>query len=283
MKVSQINPKVYSFSKFTFSASKNDYKKINSLKTQYVYRFLIIQSGQVKVEINGKEFSCQKGDVVYLIPGDFYRFIPCGCDFSLHNVFFDYFEREKMSLTTFACVYDQAFDKSKCSQKAVFDDALTLNQSGVFSLPTCLELFEHNSHESNLGYSKELFFKLRIMQVVYAIITLNCLTYKNKEDKLQEILRYIKENPTKDLCAKNLEDKFGYHRNYINQMIKDKTGETLSKHIKTSKMKYAKKLMLEMGYTPTETAWALGYYDYSHFYKVFLQEEGVTPSQFVEK
>ena len=107
MKVCQINPKTYSSHKFTFSTLKNDYKKINSLKTQYVYRFLIIQSGQVKVEINGNEFSCQKGDVVYLIPGDFYRLIPCGYDFSLYNVFFDYFYKEDFQLGTFACVYDQ--------------------------------------------------------------------------------------------------------------------------------------------------------------------------------
>ena len=283
MKVCQINPKTYSSHKFTFSTLKNDYKKINSLKTQYVYRFLIIQSGQVKVEINGNEFSCQKGDVIYLIPGDFYRLIPCGYDFSLYNVFFDYFYKEDFQLGTFACVYDQAFDKNKCSQKIVFDDALILNQSGVFSLPTCLDLFEHNGSESSLEYGKELFFKLRIMKVVHSIITLNCLTDRRKEDKVEEILRYIKENPTKDLCAKNLEDMFGYHRNYINQMIKEKTGQSLSKHIKGSKMKYAKKLMLEMGYTPTETAWTLGYYDYSHFYKAFLQEEGRAPSQFVEK
>ena len=98
MKVYQINPIVYSSQKFTFSSLKNDYKKINSLKTQYVYRFLIIQSGQVKVEINGKEFTCQRGDVVYLMPGDFYRFIPCGHDFSLYNVFFDYFYNEDFLL-----------------------------------------------------------------------------------------------------------------------------------------------------------------------------------------
>ena len=121
------------------------------------------------------------------------------------------------------------------------------------------------------------------MQVVYSILTLNCSTDRHKEDKVQEILRYIKDNPTKELRAKNLEEKFGYHRNYINQMIKDKTGEPLGKHILASKMKYAKKVMLEMGYSPTETAWSLGYYDYSHFYKAFLQEEGITPSQFIKK
>lgn len=283
MKVSQINPKVYTWHKFTFSTQKNDYKKINSLKTQYVYRFLIIQSGQIRVQINEKEINCQKGDVIYLIPGDFYRFIPCGLDFSLYNVFFDYVEMEEVTLGTFACVYDQAFDKSKCSQKVVFDDAIALNQSGVFQLTDSLELFEPNGRENDLEYSRQLSLKLRIMQVVYEIISLNSSVDKRKEDKVQEVLRYIKENPTKDLSAKGLEDKFGYHRNYINQMIKDKTGESLSKQIRVSKMKYAKKLMLEMGYTPTETAWELGYYDYSHFYKTFLQEEGVTPSKFIEK
>lgn len=281
MKVCQINPVVYSARNFNFLASKNDYKKINSLKTQYVYRFLTVKSGKVNVEINGREYNCSRGDVIYLIPGDFYRLKPCGCDFSFYNVFFDYFERDDSAPRVYACVYDDTFVLEKCSKRVEFEDGVVLNESKVFHAIESFNGYENTVQNRLDSGVWELSLKISVMQTICKILSINIRESKQKNDKVFEILRYIDDNATENLSATSLGNRFGYHRNYINQMIKERTGNSLSKQVRIAKIKHAKRLMTEMGYTPTETAWTLGYYDYSHFYKNFKKETGLLPTEYI--
>ena len=94
------------------------------------------------------------------------------------------------------------------------------------------------------------------------------------------VVAYIDANPTAALTSDALAEHFGYHKNYLNRLVKEHTGLTLSGCIRRSRISYAMAQMAETGAAPSELAAELGYYDYSHFYKAFVAECGCTPGEF---
>ena len=280
MEISKTQLRLYSAQIFNYKHSETKYTRLESVKTQYVYRFLSVIDGQLRVMLNEKEYSCKKGDVVFLRPGDTYSFVNCNQDFSVFNVFFDFLERARLSQKVNACIYVNNFDKDKSSQVLEFLDASIFNQSQVFYNCDCNRLFFELIRAEREGEFKNFRQKAVLSQILCKLLE-GETQQEQVKDKAQVVLDYILLNPQEDLSGENLQRKFGYHKNYINQLLKVKTGKSLGDWIKHSKINLAKILLVEMGYSPQQTAIELGYYDYSHFYKAFKQETGLTPSQFL--
>ena len=82
------------------------------------------------------------------------------------------------------------------------------------------------------------------------------------------------------ISASGVSEHFFYHPNYVNKLIKNKTGKTLSELIRHVKIEHAVALLTEVGTAPNKIFHALGFYDYSHFYKAFIRETGMSPSEY---
>lgn len=280
LNIFQISPIVYTVAKFNYSHRESCYRRMNSVKTQYVYRFLHVNKGSLTVNINGVDYICNQGDVIYLVPGERYRLIPCQQDFELNSVFFDFVEQKAKERNVNSCVYQNTFESKLASNVIDFLDAKVFNSSGVFSGVECAHYFNkmQNYQKESVG---KFYLRICVEQIVYAILT----STRSREvtlDKANTIIDFISNNPQEDLSPKALENKFGYHKNYINELVKKKTGVSLGQLVQNSKMEYAKVLLLEMGFTPVEVSDALGFYDYSHFYKAFVKHVGKSPSQFIK-
>ena len=96
----------------------------------------------------------------------------------------------------------------------------------------------------------------------------------------EKILEYIRLNPEADLTVEALSNLFSYHKNHINRLIKGACGKTLVEYVRDVKIDYAKTLLSSGEYSLDELPSLLGYYDYSHFYKVFKASTGMTPSEY---
>ena len=107
-----------------------------------------------------------------------------------------------------------------------------------------------------------------------------CQRSEVRNIRVEEIISYINLNPDKDLSADILSKKFSYHKNHINYLLKKGTGLSLSDYVRQVKIRYAKTLIVEGELPLSQVAAALGYYDYSHFYKAFIKETGLTPVQY---
>jgi AraC-like DNA-binding protein len=66
-------------------------------------------------------------------------------------------------------------------------------------------------------------------------------------------------------------------------MIKKFTGQNYSGIIKTIRLQKATNLLLESSKTISEIVEEVGYTDDSHFYKIFKQNYGMTPTQYKEQ
>ncbi len=276
MKVIDISPRLYAVRSYNYTKMKVMKNGIASVKNQYVYRCLYITEGRVNVVLGGESHTCEKGDVLYLVPGEEYSFVASG-DFSLINLFFDMTDRDLGDAETSTCVMQSDFDRTLLPAPLKLSDGAALMHNRVFKAVSGAHLFSEllSSNRSDVYF--DLFAKVAISQIIYNLLTCEA---KRKNAGAQRIISYINLNAASELSPDMLERKFGYHRNHINRLVKQETGRTLTAYIRYAKINYAKSLITESKLPQTQIAEELGYYDYSHFYKAFVQETGVSPTEY---
>ena len=281
MKIQSIRPILYHLSYFSYVDGDHKFPNLSLDKSQYVYRILLIDKGALDVYVGGKAERVKAGDALYLLPGEAYRLLPCGEDFSLYNLFFDLLDdRPIKENNRKTCVFLKYFIASLCLPRIEFEDAPILNKSGIVRNIFCEKTLKPLLYITPTDALYCFYGK----SVLFSVIT-DILASKQKSKKknraVERILEYIKTNPEKDLSGDVLAKLFSYHKNHINKLIKQETGKSLSAYVRYVKIEYAKMLLSEELYSTSEVAVRLGYYDYSHFYKAFLLETGARPTDYL--
>ena len=278
MKIQNVRPLIYRLFYFNYIDADNKYPGLSLDKSQYVYRLLLIDKGSLDVSVGGKTERIKAGDALYLLPGEIYRLIPCGEDFSLYNLFFDFLDdRQVMENKRKNCVFMKYYDPRLCLARIEFEDALILNESGIIknlsSLKAMRTLLYKDPSDALYG-----FYGTSALFSVIADLLTSEEKNKKKGSTVEPILEYIRSNPEKDISGDALSSLFSYHKNHINKLIKNETGKSLGEYVRYIKIEYAKTLLSEELCSTSEIAARLGYYDYSHFYKAFLLETGERPT-----
>ena len=279
MKISEIRPSLHRISYFQYVQRDRECPKISFEKSQYVYHILLLDKGMLDVCVGGKTERIKAGDALYLLPGEVYRLIPCEEDFSLYNLFFDFLDDRAKAVSN-TCVFMKYYDARICLPGVVFEDAAVLNKSGVIKNVFCAKALKQLLYTAPTDALYGFYSLSAIFSVIADILT----TDKSNEKKgsaAEPILEYIRSNPEGDLSGDALSRLFSYHKNHINKLVKRETGRALGEYVRYVKIEYAKTLLLENLYSTSEIATRLGYYDYSHFYKAFLEETGDRPTEYI--
>lgn len=279
MKLQDIIPRLHKLYYFKYLDKSGAATKISFEKTQYGYRLLTVDKGELDVWVDGKTHRLQIGDVLYLTPGARYRLLPRGVDFVLYNLFFGFFDESLEETLPMRCVFLDEYDPGMCLPCINFEDAPCFNKSGVFKNVGCNRSFEGLLSLNGADGASGFFIKAKLLSV-FADMLRAASSERKKGSSAEEILAYIRRNPHKVLSAELLSKTFSYHKNHINKLVKKQTGKSLSEYIRYVKIEQAIVLLLEEGRAPTEIAVSLGYYDYSHFYKAFVAETGVSPTEY---
>lgn len=98
-------------------------------------------------------------------------------------------------------------------------------------------------------------------------------------DPLIQILKYINDNYT-TVTLKSLGDTFGYNKNYLSNLLKDKTGSSFQELIDQKRVSEAKRLMSETEDSLSTIAMKIGYKSVPSIFKLFKKETGQTPNFF---
>lgn len=280
MKLQDISPRLHKLYYFKYLNKGGAATKISFEKTQYGYRLLTVDKGELDVCVDEKTYRLQIGDVLYLTPGARYRLLPRGVDFTLYNLFFSFLneslEEESLPLQ---CVFLDEYDPGMRLPSINFEDAPCFNKSGVFKNVGCNRSLEGLLSLNGGDGDSAFFIKAKLLSV-FADMLRAASNEGKKGSSAEEILAYIRRNPQNALSAELLSKTFSYHKNHINKLVKKQTGKSLSEYIRYVKIEQAIILLLEEGRAPTEIADLLGYYDYSHFYKAFVAETGVSPTEY---
>ena len=279
MKVESICPTLFSLTHFTYSAGEKRYSKISLKKSQYSYRLMIIEKGEVEVCYGSEQARLKPGDVLYLLPSDVYSISPCGSDFSLYNLFFHFSEYKFDSAVKYgSCVFLNDYNAKLCVPIIEFEDADVLNVGSVFRGVNIKSRLDELAGADPTNPYYTLLSRGALFSIISELLA--ATSKEGRRNAADRVLAYIRANVEGDLSGDALARVFSYHKNYINKLIRGATGKSLSDYVRYVKIEYAKTLMSENIHSLTEVAASLGYYDYSHFYKAFCAEVGITPREY---
>ncbi len=268
MKNSDICPVVLRASNFRSTKQIPNSEKI---KNQYFYRVMIFVDGRATAVSDTFEAVCNKGDVLYLLPDTPYRILNTYGDFEVINIHFDYVHGcDVVDDSVYRTVFQNDFLPQLCRKRYDFSDYNILNKSGIIKknmdiLNFAVKILKEYERKN---YLEEKF----LSHLMICIIDEICFDEKrisNRNDKYEQIIDYIKNNAELKITANELGEKFHYHQNHINRIIKEETGMNLKTFILKTKIELADKLFENTSMNVTESANYLNFFDASHFIKTY--------------
>lgn len=149
------------------------------------------------------------------------------------------------------------------------DDALPFE--GCFDYSKAKPLMEKLD---TLSHSKTTLIEK--VSVFYRILTL----LRNEEKSVSlagKIAEFISDEPPCNLSLELLCNKFHFSKNHIINIFKKEFGTTPVKYIINLKLARAKYLLEVTSDSAESIALSCGFNDYSHFYKLFCRENGISP------
>ena len=96
----------------------------------------------------------------------------------------------------------------------------------------------------------------------------------------EEVSNINYEKPIKMRTAQEFADSMKLHPNYLNKILKKRTGQNVSKHIKGRLLDECKALLLQTSWTLEQISYAVGFSDQPNFNFFFKKNTGFTPNVF---
>jgi len=101
---------------------------------------------------------------------------------------------------------------------------------------------------------------------------------------VQEAKEYIRHNYHRDISVQSVADELHYNANYLNNIFKEDTGETILEYITRIRMEAAKKLLAEEQHVKMyEICEKVGYKSVSYFRNIFKRHTGLSPKEYKDK
>jgi signal transduction histidine kinase/ligand-binding sensor domain-containing protein/DNA-binding response OmpR family regulator len=105
----------------------------------------------------------------------------------------------------------------------------------------------------------------------------------NHKEFIRSVVKILEENITnQDLNIDFFAQRLGVSRTLLYEKIKRATGESLGVFIKTSRLNYSVKVLLENHYNTSQLAYAVGFNDPKYFSKCFKNHFGKSPKEFLK-
>ena len=239
------------------------------------YRMLYVANGKYEIIANGEKFIAENGALIISNPTE--SFIT-------------------RRLTVNAVILKIDFHRS------LVENYTDYNALKLFHALPCGWIFYPANFESSICY--ELLNSLKksiieshnrfyVMTKVLSILSELNLYYDDikKEDKFDKsnialtVLEYVKSNFTENITYKSLRDKFFICDSTINKIFKRTTGLSFKEYLNSIRLNYANDMMHNENneLKLAKIAELSGYKTYSTFYREYINEFGVSPSEVYSK
>ena len=247
--------------------SKKDAKTNYPLHWHDFFEIEIIIEGTGSQNLNGIEYTLNRGCVYLLSPTD-YHSIKTEPQIKLYNIMF----HESLLSEEFLRIITE-----KNTNRIFYFNEKDFNE--ILGLCEIIEA----EFKKEQKYKNEF---LRNLLDCFLILLLRNIPLSvkshNKSSHIQKALLYIqlhfKENPTLNQTAKIV----NLNPNYFSKIFKASIGINYNEYLTLLKLSYAKKLLISNCLSVTEICFASGFTSLSNFMKVFKEKTGVSPKMYVK-
>ncbi len=97
---------------------------------------------------------------------------------------------------------------------------------------------------------------------------------------IQRAMRYINNNFATDICLDRAAETACLSRYHFSRLFKETAGLTYQNYLNQVRIEQAKKLLDHGALSITDSGYAVGYSDLTHFGRIFKKLVGATPSQY---
>lgn len=260
-----------------FAAKSRVY--INEPVFAYDCRLLYILSGEGTLSSGNHSFSLKPGSICYYPSGICYHIQGKNLEFFTIN--FDFVSDFSDQSTTLPPVPMHLFDEQKVLATQNF-----INEP-IFLKPFCIE-----DASSLLSDLETIVTEKESRLILNESVTSACLKLflckllrletntRPDETVFLKTLEYIRKNYRNQLDNKTIASAINYHPNYINSVIKQKTGLPLHRYITAFRIGKATELLCGSTLSVQEISELCGFVNPNHFSVCFKKTTGISPLNF---
>ncbi len=121
--------------------------------------------------------------------------------------------------------------------------------------------------------------KLYLAELIYEMYTLDS-NRLHEEQLTSQTLDYINKHFHENLSRHTIAEKMNYSVSYLSKQFKYQTGYGLIDYLLHTRIKHAKRLLVETHHSIQEVSKQIGYEDSSYFTRLFKKHTGLTPGQY---
>ena len=242
----------------------------------HVAEFLFIRRGTGEIEVDLHKHSLTEDNFYFLYPGQYRRLVPTG----LLEGYYLALSPDFVSLLRGRM------------ELAFFDSELSIGEKLICATPDkpAIPELEDTLQIILREYERESDFRKELLYAYTGILLLHFERHINPGNRdrpydpgkelTRKFLTLVKNNFTaKKMVGEYAADLF-ISANYLNQVVKRKTGNTASHHIQQRIISEAKRRAINAPFKLKEIAYALGFEDCSYFSKYFKSKCGMSFTKF---
>ncbi len=252
----------------------------------YDCRLFYIEEGTAEIMADGIEYTVSSGDVVIIHTGIIYRVVP-ECDKTKILAFnFDFTFASSSLAIPVPPDSPELFEEKNIISPVSFSDRTEFNRAVcIRNMVSGYELLQ----ESEKEYKKNLLFSDSIAGAYLGQFLALCA--RKLADPLAEagstatdrIISYLHKNYKQNITNEWLAKEFNYHPNYINSLIRARTGMPLHRYFLSVRIRHAITFLETTDLSITEIAQEVGFCDVSYFSNYFRKVTGRAPKYYRKK
>ena len=249
----------------------------------YDARLFYAQKGKSTIVADGVEYQMKPGAVLVINPGVEYQIFPDSDNDCYIAMNFDYTREFENIKTPIPPARVSLYDEKLLMKAPIFEDAPEMNK--VFYATDITEI------EKKLKtLVREYNVKLIHHEIKTSALLSQCLAECVRKQQggmvlkdvsvSMDIIEYIHNNLGEKITNIQIGKLFGYHPNYISNIIKQSTGMPLHKYILHTRLMKALELLEDRNYSVGEVAQMCGFCDIGYFSAYFKKAFGTSPSEY---
>lgn len=247
-------------------------------------RMVYVLSGAVQFRMNGIAYTGTRGCLIITRPD--VRYCLCnhtGKDARVMVIDFSFDAEPDASATPLPWIPDREWQERTDIAKTVIADVPAFNAPLFLESMQVLEpLFNEMSVEQQNMCVCRTELRNTLMHAVLLHIYRRLVLSEEKKRRgvVDDILSYIHQNYGSNLSNETISKHFNYHPNYINRILKKRTGKSLHQYVLSFRVSRALALLQTTNLTVTEVAEQVGFTSLKHLSQTFKSIYGYSPMHF---